>query len=69
MNQRRRRTDLRSTTNVQDSQRARADERAVGGTTQDDVAQRAYERFEARGGEHGHDWEDWFEAEEELNRR
>jgi len=32
------------------------------------VARRAYELFEARGGEHGHDWEDWFQAEAELLR-
>jgi len=30
------------------------------------VARRAYELFEARGCEHGHDWEDWFRAESEL---
>jgi|GraSoiStandDraft_30_1057271.scaffolds.fasta_scaffold1864393_1 hypothetical protein len=30
------------------------------------VAQRAYERFVQRGGEHGHDQEDWLEAEKEL---
>lgn len=28
---------------------------------------RAYELFEARGCEHGHDWEDWFRAESELH--
>lgn len=33
----------------------------------DRVAQRAYERYEARGREDGHDVEDWFEAERELN--
>jgi hypothetical protein len=27
---------------------------------------RAYELFDARGCEHGHDWEDWFQAESEL---
>lgn len=32
------------------------------------VARRAYELFEARGCEHGHDWEDWFRAESELLR-
>ncbi len=32
------------------------------------IARRAYELFEARGGEHGHDWEDWFQAELELLR-
>jgi hypothetical protein len=30
------------------------------------VARRAYERFEARGREHGRDQEDWFSAEQEL---
>ena len=29
---------------------------------------RAYELFEARGCENGHDWEDWFRAESELLR-
>lgn len=32
------------------------------------VARRAYELFETRGFEHGHDWEDWFRAESELLR-
>lgn len=32
----------------------------------DRIARRAYERFQARGGEHGHDQEDWFAAEAEL---
>ena len=30
------------------------------------VAQRAYERFAARGFEHGHDLEDWLAAEAEV---
>ncbi len=30
------------------------------------VAQRAYELFVSRGGEHGHDYEDWFRAESEI---
>jgi HSP20 family protein len=33
------------------------------------VARRAYEYFEARGREFGHDLEDWFRAESELTRR
>jgi HSP20 family protein len=33
------------------------------------VARRAYEYFEARGCEFGHDLEDWFRAESELMRR
>jgi len=32
------------------------------------VARRAYELFETRNREHGHDWEDWFQAESELLR-
>lgn len=32
------------------------------------IARRAYELFEARGCNHGHDWEDWFQAESELLR-
>ena len=32
------------------------------------VARRAYELFETRSSEHGHDWEDWFRAESELLR-
>jgi hypothetical protein len=30
------------------------------------IASRAYERFLKRGGEHGHDLEDWLSAEREL---
>ena len=30
------------------------------------IAKRAYELFLQRGGEHGHDWEDWLTAEREL---
>jgi hypothetical protein len=33
----------------------------------DRIAQRAYERYEARGREDGHDMDDWFEAERELS--
>ncbi len=32
------------------------------------IMRRAYELFEARNFEHGHDWEDWFQAESELLR-
>ncbi len=31
-----------------------------------EVARRAYERYQARGCEPGHDVEDWLEAEQEL---
>jgi hypothetical protein len=36
------------------------------GTTDDDIARRAYELYEERGGEHGHDVDDWLRAEREL---
>ena len=32
------------------------------------IARRAYELFETRSCEHGHNWEDWFRAESELLR-
>lgn len=35
---------------------------------QHQLACRAFELFEARNREHGHDWEDWFRAESELLR-
>ena len=34
--------------------------------TLDQIAARAYQRFLARGGEHGHDVEDWVASEREL---
>lgn len=36
--------------------------------TEDDIAQRAYDRYLARGCEDGHDLEDWFYAEQEVRR-
>ena len=33
------------------------------------IRARAYELFEERGREEGHDWEDWFRAEEEITAR
>ncbi len=45
-------------------------EQTVGPTRRDDytpdVAARAYEIFLSRGGEHGHDLDDWTQAEREL---
>ena len=38
-----------------------------GGPGQDEISRRAYELFLARGGEHGHDLEDWVQAERELS--
>ena len=36
--------------------------------TAEEIAQRAYEIFVARGGEAGHDLDDWLQAESELLR-
>ena len=35
----------------------------------EDIARRAYERFEDRGREAGHDVEDWLQAENDLQQR
>lgn len=35
----------------------------------DKIAQRAYELYEARGGEAGHELEDWLQAEREITQR
>ena len=55
------------------TERATANERALKSrvtqlavVTDNDIARRAYELFLARGGEHGHDVEDWVQAEREL---
>ena len=32
----------------------------------DEISRRAYRRFEERGGSHGNDQDDWFEAEREV---
>lgn len=33
----------------------------------DAVERRAYQLYEARGREDGHDWDDWLQAEREVN--
>lgn len=35
---------------------------------EEEIRQRAYELFEARGGEEGRELEDWLQAEEEIRR-
>jgi len=64
MAQERRRRSDRNTTGpldqVNDRPTPRLDDEAI--------RQRAYERFRERGGEDGHDLDDWLEAERELSR-
>ena len=49
--------------------RPKRDRRTQHRITPEDVARRAYELFEQRGGEQGHDSDDWFQAEQELQHR
>lgn len=37
-----------------------------GSADESDIARRAYRRYEERGFEHGHDVEDWLEAERDV---
>lgn len=37
-------------------------------SAEDAVRARAYELYEHRGGEPGHDWDDWLQAEREFRR-
>jgi DUF2934 family protein len=46
----------------------KADRKPVLAPTPEEIAQRAYEIFLARGGEPGHDLDDWLQAESELLR-
>jgi hypothetical protein len=41
---------------------------AEGDANQEKIALRAYEFYQARGGEAGHELEDWLNAEQELNK-
>ena len=45
-----------------------ADKTTAPGPTAEEIAQRAYEIFVARGGEPGHELDDWLQAESELLR-
>lgn len=65
----RRRSDARSRSVANDSGRALAARTDLSNAVnEDDVARRAYELYEARGREHGHDWGDWIQAETELRK-
>jgi hypothetical protein len=61
-----------STTTAPKVSRARKSDAAMdhgAHAMRDEIAQRAYERFIARGYQHGHDVEDWLSAEAELTQR
>ncbi len=44
-------------------------ERVEATPNDDEIARRAYQLYEARGGGHGRDVEDWLQAERELRQR
>src|SRR5437762_2024503 len=48
--------------------RRKPDRRAQPRVSPADVAMRAYELYEQRGRDHGHDMDDWLQAEQELRR-
>ena len=58
-NERRRRSEVNQPSPV-------AEDRPSPSITDDAVRNRAYELYEGRGGESGHDWDDWLQAEREL---
>ena len=39
-----------------------------GKISSDEVARRAYDLYQSRGGQHGADFDDWIEAEQQLKR-
>jgi hypothetical protein len=43
-----------------------SDETVAQHVNETEIARRAYQLYESRGGEHGRDWDDWFRAEQEL---
>jgi hypothetical protein len=67
MSKAQRKTKTRRLVAAEDQPTIAAEDRRV--ITKDDVAQRAYQLFLARGHTHGHDVEDWLEAERQLRGR
>ena len=44
-------------------------QKGINSGLKDEICRRAYELYEQRGGEHGHDVEDWLRAEKEITRQ
>jgi hypothetical protein len=57
-----------TTRRMPDDERVRLSDSARS-ADRDEIARRAYERYEERGREHGHDLDDWLEAERDLQRQ
>jgi len=59
----------RSRTATNDAAEIANDSAAIAGApSEDDIRERAYQRYLQRGGGHGMDFEDWLEAERELKK-
>jgi len=68
-NQGQRRTDVGRSPVTEDKPRPMSPG-IQGQTVGDDVIRRrAYELYRQRGGQHGHDWDDWFRAEREFRQQ
>lgn len=66
---RRRRSDSRPGSAGDDrAQRPASNADAQIATNDTAVARRAYELYQSRGGEHGHDLDDWLQAESDVRR-
>lgn len=66
--QRRRKADLELTA-VADGGPRLATTRHDGQSIDDAIRTRAHELYEQRGGEPGHDWDDWLQAERECSHK
>ena len=64
--QRRRRRDLDRSSVTEDRSRPKTPGTQGQAISDDAIRGRAYELYRQRGGQHGHDWDDWFLAEREL---
>lgn len=69
METRRRRLDRQPASAAGDSRQGPGRESGQQAASAETVARRAYELYEQRGGEHGRDWDDWFQAEQEARAR
>jgi hypothetical protein len=61
-----RRKTADTVTNAADHYSSKSLENRSGQATNRDIARRAYELYEKRGRKHGHDLDDWLQAEREL---
>ena len=67
--QRRRRRDLDRSSVTEDRSRPKTPGTQGQAISDDAIRGRAYELYRQRGGQHGHDWDDWFRAEREFRQQ